>query len=73
MVYPTDKDAKHIKNQSTGIEGYLEYKKSKKKAGKPTWTNQKQEIQRNIFHTYISLILSLISKVWRKKKSSIFS
>ena len=31
MVDPTDQDRKHIKDQSTGTEGYLEYTKEKKK------------------------------------------
>ena len=31
MVDPTDKDTKHIKDQSTSTEGYLEYTKEKKK------------------------------------------
>ena len=31
MVDPTDKDTKHIKDQSTGTEGYLEYTKEKEK------------------------------------------
>ena len=31
MVDPTDKDTKHIKDQSTGREGYLEYTKEKEK------------------------------------------
>ena len=31
MVDPTDKDTKHIKDRSTGTEGYLEYTKEKEK------------------------------------------
>ena len=31
MVDPTDKDTKHIKDLSTGTEGYLEYTKEKEK------------------------------------------
>ena len=31
MVDPTDKDTNHIKDQSTGTEGYLEYTKEKEK------------------------------------------
>ena len=31
MVDQTDKDTKHIKDQSTGTEGYLEYTKEKEK------------------------------------------
>ena len=31
MVDPTDKDTRHIKDQSTGTEGYLEYTKEKEK------------------------------------------
>ena len=31
MVDPMDKDTKHIKDQSTGTEGYLEYTKEKEK------------------------------------------
>ena len=31
MVDPTDKDTKHIKDQSTGTEEYLEYTKEKEK------------------------------------------
>ena len=31
MVDPTDKDKKHIKDRSTGTEGYLEYTKEKEK------------------------------------------
>ena len=31
MVDPTDKDTKHIKDQSMGTEGYLEYTKEKEK------------------------------------------
>ena len=31
MVDPTDKDTKHINDQSTGTEGYLEYTKEKEK------------------------------------------
>ena len=29
MVDPADKDTKHIKDRSTGTEGYLEYTKEK--------------------------------------------
>ena len=32
MVDPTDKDTKHIKDRSTGTEGYHEYTKENKKA-----------------------------------------
>ena len=35
MVDPTDKDTKHIKDQSTGTEGYLELTKGNEK-GKVT-------------------------------------
>ena len=31
MADPTDKDTKHIKDRSTGTEGYLEYTKEKEK------------------------------------------
>ena len=31
MVDPTDKDTQHIKDQSTGTEGYIEYTKEKGK------------------------------------------
>ena len=31
MVDPTDKDTKHIKDQSMGAEGYLEYTKENEK------------------------------------------
>ena len=31
MVDPTDKDTKHIKNQSTGTEGYPEHANEKEK------------------------------------------
>ena len=31
MVDPTDEDTKHIEDQSTGTEGYLEYTKEKEK------------------------------------------
>ena len=31
MVDPTDKDAKHIKDRSTGTEGYLAYAKENDK------------------------------------------
>ena len=31
MVDPTDKDTKHIKDRSTGTEGYLGYTKEKEK------------------------------------------
>ena len=31
MVDPTDKDTKHIKDRSTGTEGYLEYTKGNEK------------------------------------------
>ena len=32
MMDPTNKDKEHIKDQSTGAEGYLEYTKEKEKA-----------------------------------------
>ena len=32
MVYPTDKDTKHIQDKITGTEGYLECTKDKEKA-----------------------------------------
>ena len=31
MVDPTDKDTQHIKDRSTGTEGYIEYDKRKEK------------------------------------------
>ena len=32
MLDPTDKDTKHIKDRSTGTDGYLEYTKENEKA-----------------------------------------
>ena len=39
MMDPTDKDTKHIKDQSTGTEGYLEYT-NENGQGKPTWCGE---------------------------------
>ena len=44
MVDPTDKDTKHIKDQSTGTEGYLEYTKEEAKGqGKPIWCGEQKD------------------------------
>ena len=36
MVDQTDKDTKHIKDQSSGSEEYLEYTKGKRQGERPT-------------------------------------
>ena len=48
---PTDKDTKHIKDRSTGTEGFLEYIKENEK-GKVMWGTRKTNTITKPGHAY---------------------